>query len=335
MNLERHLATIALLFATILAIGSVGYVLIEGWAWADALYMSVITVTTVGFGEVSPLSQAGRLFTSALIVLGVGAITYSFTALANYLIAGELGDVLEEFRMKRQIDKLEDHYVVCGFGLVGQEVCAQLRQEGQLFVVVDTDPNSLAKARESGYLAIQGDAGDDDILQAASIRTAKGLVAAVASDAANLYVVLTSRALNQNLFIVARGGSKDATSKLLRAGADRVISPYSLGGRLIAQTLVRPNVVDFLDVLLYDDSLKLFLEDLVVGQGCTLDRVTVGDARIREITGANVLGIRRDGQVIVSPATSTELQSGDVLVALGTRRQLAALADQVRSPGKS
>jgi voltage-gated potassium channel len=332
MNLERHLATIALIFIAILAVGSIGYVLIEGWPWADALYMSVITVTTVGFGEVNPLSRAGQLFTSVLIVLGVGAITYSFTALANYLIAGELGDVLEEFRMKRQIDTLENHYVVCGFGRVGQEVCAQLRQEGQPFVIVDTDGDSLARARECGFLAIRGDAGDDEVLHAARIHKARGLVAAVTSDASNLYVVLTSRTLNQNLFIVARGSSDDATSKLLRAGADRVISPYSLGGRLIAQTLVRPNVVDFLDVVLYDDSLKLFLEDLTVGQGCSLDRVSVGKARIRETTGANVLGIRRRGQVIVSPPASTELQSGDILVALGTREQLAALADRVCSP---
>jgi voltage-gated potassium channel len=204
-----------------------------------------------------------------------------------------------------------------------------LQQEGQPFVVVDSDSDSLERAREFGYLVIQGDAGDDEVLDAARIGQAKGLVAAVTSDAANLYVVLTSRTLNPNLFVVARAGSDDVTAKLLRAGADRVISPYSLGGRLIAQTLVRPNVVDFLDVVLYDDSLMLFLEDLTVAPGCPLDGLTVAEARIRETTGANVLGIRSHGQVIVSPSASTRLQSGDVLVALGTREQLAALAAQV------
>jgi voltage-gated potassium channel len=333
MSLERRLFNIALIFAIIITIGGVGYALIEGWSWLDAFYMAVITVTTVGFGEVYPLSQAGRLFTSVLIILGVGGITYSFAALTNYMIAGELGDVLEEFRMKRKVGSLQEHYVVCGFGRVGQQVCAQLSQEGQPFVVVDTNESACLRAKEEGYLAVHGDAGDDQVLQEAGILDAKGLVAAVDNDAANLFVVLSSRTLNPELCIVARADTEDATSKLLRAGADRVISPYSLGGRLIAQTLIRPHVVDFLDVVMYDESLKLFLEDLTVGTGCPLDQLTVGEARIRETTGANVLGIKREGQVIVSPPASTKLRPGDVLVALGTRQQLAALAELVHVTG--
>jgi voltage-gated potassium channel len=332
MSLDRRLSIIALIFGVIVAVGGLGYVLIEGWSWVDAFYMAIITVTTVGFGEIHPLSSSGKLFTSVLILLGVGGITYSFTALANYLIAGELGDVLEEFWMKRRIESLRDHYIVCGFGRVGQQVCAQLQQEGRPVVVIDSDPGAVSQARIRDVPLVQGDAGDDEILEKAGISRAKGLVAAVETDAANLFIVLTARTLNQELFIVARADTEDPTEKLQLAGADRVLSPSSLGGRLIAQTLLRPDVVDFLEMVMYDQSLHLFLEDLPVGQDCPLARCTVGEVRIRETTGVNVLGLKRGDNVIVSPAATTQLLPGDVLVALGTREQLQALADVVHSP---
>lgn len=330
MSLERRLLNIGLVFATVILLGGVGYYLLEGWSWTDAFYMAIITITTVGFGEVHPLTPAGKLFTSMLILLGVATITYAFTALTNYLIAGKVGDILGEFKMKRQISSLENHYIVCGFGRVGQQVCAQLQQDRQVFVVVEADEALVSSAKERGYPAVPGDAGEDHVLQQAGILRAKGLVAAVSNDAENMFVVLSARSLKQDLLIVARADTEQAVSKLMRAGANRVISPYSLGGRLIAQTLIRPDVVDFLDVVMYDDSLKLFLEDLTVTRGCSLDQLTVGEARIREATGANVLGIKRGGQVIVSPPSSTQLEPGDVLVALGTRQELTALASLVQ-----
>jgi voltage-gated potassium channel len=335
MTLERRLLNIVLIFAAIVLVGGVGYVVIEGWSWIDAFYMSVITVTTVGFGEVHPLTSAGRLFTSVLIVLGVAAITYSFTALANYLVAGELGDVLEEFRMKRKIEALQGHFLVCGFGRVGQQVCTQLVQEGQSFVVVDNYGNAIERARVLGYPVVEGDAGDDDVLDQAGIRRARGLVAAVESDAANLFVVLTARTLKPDLFVVARADTEDSVEKLQIAGADRVHSPYSLGGRLIAQTLLRPDVVDFLEAVMYDESLHLFLEDLTVGVGSSLAASTVGEARIREATGANILGLKHGDDVMVSPNSDHPLHPGDVLVALGTRQQLETLERLVQSPDES
>ena len=332
MSLERRLLNIVLIFAAIITLGGVGYTLIEDWPWVDAFYMAIITVTTVGFGEIHPLTPAGRLFTSMLIILGVGSITYALTAVTNYMIAGEVGDVWEELRMNRQIKSLQDHYVVCGFGRVGQQVCARLKQEGRPLVVVDTDEGPVERARAQGHLVVRGDAGNDEVLLKAGIQRAKGLVAAVESDMANLYLVLTSRALNHDLFIVARADMETSLDKLRRAGADRVLSPYSLGGRLIAQTLIRPDVVDFLEMVMYDDSLQLFLEDLTVGAGCPLVRCTVGEARIRETVGANLLGLKRGDDIIVSPAATTRLEAGDVLVALGTREQLKALAERVHSP---
>jgi voltage-gated potassium channel len=332
MTLERRILNIALIFFVIIVVGGVGYVVIEGWSWVDAFYMSVITVTTVGFAEVHPLSPAGRLFTSILIVLGVAAITYSFTALANFLIAGELGDVLQEFRMKRKIEALQGHHVVCGFGRVGQQVCAQLVQEGRSFVVVDNKASAVERAIALGYLVVEGNAGDDDVLHNAGILRARGLVAAVESDAANLFVVLTARTLKPDLFVVARADTEDSVEKLQIAGADRVLSPYSLGGRLIAQTLLRPDVVDFLEAVMYDESLHLFLEELTVEVGSSLAASTVGQARIREATGANVLGLKHGENVMVSPDSDHPLHPGDVIVALGTRQQLGELEKLVRSP---
>lgn len=194
MSLERRLLNIGLIFALIIAVGGFGYELIEGWPWQDAFYMAIITVTTVGFGEIRPLTQNGRLFTAVLILLGVGGITYSFSALTNYVIAGELRGVLEKRSMARRIKLLQGHYIVCGFGRVGHQVCAELKREGRSVVVVDANEDSVGRARAQGYPVVMGNAGNDQILQEAGIDQAAGLVAAVDSDAANLLVVLSARA---------------------------------------------------------------------------------------------------------------------------------------------
>lgn len=330
MNLKRRLVDIALIFGLITIIGGVGYWIIEGWSWLDAFYMAVITVTTVGFGEIYPLSPVGRVFTTVLIVLGVASITYAFSALTNYVIAGELGGILERRRMARRVNSLRDHYIVCGFGRVGHQVCSELMREGQPLVVVDADLPSVEQVSSQSYPVVIGDAGDDQVLQEAGIERARGLVAAVDSDAANLLVVLSARALNPDLYIVARANLEDTEAKLLRAGADRVISPYSLGGRRMALMLIHPDVVDFLDVVMHDESLELFLEDLTVGHGCTLDQCSIGEARIRKVTGANILGLKREEEkIVISPEASTVLYPGDVLIALGTRQQLESLSELV------
>jgi voltage-gated potassium channel len=330
MNLKRRLIDIGIVFGLIITLGSIGYWLIEGWSWLDAFYMSIITVTTVGFGEIHPLTPAGRLFTAVLIVLGVAGITYAFSALTNYVIAGELGGILEKRRMARRVNLLREHYIVCGFGRVGHQVCDELKRERKPLVVVDANTPSVERARSQGYPVVIGDAGEDQVLQEAGIERAQGLVAAVDSDAANLLVVLSARALNPDLYIVARANFEDTEAKMLRAGANRVISPYSLGGRRMAQMLVRPDVVDFLDVVMHDESLQLLLEDLTVGHGCTLDQCSIGQARIRSETGANILGLKRkEGGIVIAPEASTVLYPGDVLITLGTREQLEALAELV------
>ncbi|MGD8491270.1 MAG: potassium channel protein [Anaerolineae bacterium] len=332
MSLERRLLRIGLIFVAVITFGAIGFALIEGWTWIDAFYMAVITVTTVGFAEVHPLSQAGKLFTSVLILLGVGAITYAFTALTNYVIAGELGDVLKGIRMKRQIQSIRDHYIVCGFGRVGQQVCSQLSQEGHTVLVVDNNPGTVREAKERGYPVVQGNAGDDEVLLEAGIMRAKGLVTAVESDASNLYVVLSARTFRRDLQIVARADSEEPIEKLQRAGADHVLSPYSLGGRLMAQTLLRPNVVDFLEAVMYDTTQHYFMEDFVIGPGCPLEGQTIGEAQVRERIGVTILGLKRGEDFVVPTTTSTQLFEGDVLMALGSRQQLNHLAQLVAPP---
>jgi voltage-gated potassium channel len=261
----------------------------------------------------------------------VGAITYSFSAMAHYLIAGEVRGFVEGRRMKRRIQDLQGHYIVCGYGRMGQQVCCELERDGCSLVIIEAQAAAAELARQQGYPVIEGNAGDDQVLLSAGIEHARGLVAAVDSDASNLFVVLSARALQPELYIVTRADSQDTLQKLMRGGADRVISPYSLGGSRMAQLLLRPDVVEFLDVVMHDESLELFLENLTVEPGSPLDGCEVGAANIRATTGANILGLKRQDGLVVSPAPSTKMAPRDVLIALGTRQQLKTLAALAQS----
>ena len=309
--------------------GALGYRFIEdGWSMGDALYMAVIVVTTVGLQEVHELSGAGRLFTIVLVLGGVGVFSYSLTTLASHLITGELRDVLGYRRMERRINELSGHQIVCGFGRMGRQVAHELKRQNQPLVVIDQTIESIERAFEEGYLALVGDARDDDVLRRAGVERAKGLVTSLDDDADNLMVVLSARALNEKLFIVSRLNKDVSESKLITAGAHRVISPYGIGGRRMAQLAVRPNVVEFLEIMMHDEDLELWLEDVTVASESKLDGVTVGDSHIHEHCGANVLAIRqRTGTMMVAPKPETVFQAGDILVALGTREQLTKLAE--------
>lgn len=325
MNLARRLAVIVGVFISILGIGTLGFHLIEGWPWLDSIYMSVITVTTVGFAEVRPPSTSGQIFTMLLIVLGVGGITYTFTAVTNYIIQGELQGIIEERRMNRTIRALKNHYVVCGYGEMGEEVCLELEREGCEVVVIDHDPSAYKAAKDAGHPAVQGDAGMDENLERAGIDRARGLVAATDDDATNLLVVLSARALNSKLNIVARANNAQSPDKLLRAGADRVLFPYSIAGRRLAQMLIRPEVCDFLDVVAHDESLELLLENFTVDEAAELRGQTVKEAQVRKLTGAHIVGLKKDGRVVSGLDAETTLETGDIIIALGTREQVTKL----------
>ena len=328
-GVEKQLAGALFAFALVIVLGALGYRLIEdNWTFGDALYMAVITVTTVGFNEVRELSGPGRLFTIVLVLGGVGVFSYSLTTLASHLITGELRDLLGYRRMERKIDGLSGHQIVCGFGRMGRRVAHELHRQKQSLVVLDQSADAVERAVGEGHLALLGDARDDDVLRKAGIERAKGLVTSLDDDADNLMVVLSARALNDEVFIVSRLNKDHNESKLITAGAHRVISPYGLGGRRMAQLVVRPNVVEFLEIVMHDEELELWLEDLTIATDSRLDGVTVGDSRIQEDSGANVLAVRqRTGKMMVAPEPETVFQAGDILVALGTREQLTKLRE--------
>ncbi len=316
----------AVSFGSVVALGTLGYMTLEGWDFFESLYMTVITLSTVGFSEVRPLSQAGRLFTAGLIVAGVGAVTYLFAAISQYIISGELTGSLRKARMQQRIDDLSGHYVICGYGRVGQQVQLDLESKGRQCVVVEPNEEAL-KEVPPRTLVVVGDAADDDVLLRAGIERASGLVAATGDDATNLFVALSAHTLNLKLPIVARANDPATEPKLIRAGATHVISPYTLSGRRIARQLLYPSVTDFLDVVMHSGGLELWLEECHIGSGSELHNKTAHEAEVRKLTGANVLAVRRhdEGAIMTNPPVEMRFEPGDVLIALGTRTQLEAL----------
>ncbi len=323
--IRRLLAPLTLLVAVIAA-GSLGYMYLEDLGPIEAVYMSVITVTTVGFREVHPLGPTGQLFTVGLILFGVGAFTYFATSVANYFIAGEIRGLLEQRKMRKEIDQLSDHFIVCGYGRMGQQVAREFQREHRPLVVIDSSESAYHLAVEHGLLAIQGDAEDDEVLKSAGVERARGLVAVLEHDASNLLVTLSARAMNPEIFIGVRTQEEANTSKFYAAGANRVLFPHGLGGRRIAQMAIRPHVTEFLELVMHDEELALWLEELKVAIGSRLDGCAIGEAHIRRQTGANIVALRRrTGELLTTLDASTRLQAGDIIVALGTRKALEAL----------
>jgi voltage-gated potassium channel len=321
---QRFLRVIGALFLVV-ATGVIGYMAIEGWSFLDALYMTITTISTVGYKEIHELSTAGMIFSIVLIIGGVGVLFYTLTTVAQYLLEGQLANILGRRRMKEKISKLKGHIILCGYGQVGREVARVFKGEGTPFIVVDLDQEALAKAASDGYLYLQGNATSDAVLQEAGIHQARGLVAALGSDADNVYVTLSARGLRPDLFIVARGCADESESKLTRAGADRTISPHRLGGRHMAMLALRPLVVDFLDTAVHSRDHELVLEELKVGSSSPLAGVTIKEGQ-QYSGGTAILAVKkRDGSLLTHPSPETLLELGDELVIIGTREQLRAL----------
>ncbi|MBC7293771.1 MAG: potassium channel protein, partial [Thermoleophilia bacterium] len=315
--------------AAVLIVGTVGYMLIEGWSLLDSLYMTVTTIFTVGFGEVHPLSQAGTVFTVLLIFGGVGTILYGIGRMVEFVIGGQLTGVFRRRVVKRQVDKLEGHYIVCGFGRVGEAVARQFVDHGAKFVVIDNDPESLARAEEAGFLVVRGDAADDEVLLSAGIERAKGLVAAVGSDAGNIFVTLSARVLNPELLIVARASSDETVSKLERAGADHVVSPYGISGKRMATLMLKPLVSDYLEVVTGGGELEFRVEEFELTPQCCAVGQTIEELGIRRRTGATILAVRhlRTGVFDTNPSPDSRLSPGDKIIAIGTPAEIARLEE--------
>jgi voltage-gated potassium channel len=327
----RHAVTgisLALVLLAMIFVGGVaGYIVIEGWSFWDAFYMTVITVTTVGYREVHPMSRTGELFTSLLLLVGVGTAFYTFTLAATIVVEGGLQKRLGRRRVTRMIDELEQHFIVCGFGRIGTVIADEFTQQQIPFVLVERDPARVQEALERGMLVVEADASHEDTLRKLHIERARGLVAAVGTDAENVYAVLTARVLAPTLFIVGRAETEDAERKLRRAGADRVVSPYAIGAQQMAQTALRPAVVDFVKLATQAGNLDLAMEQIVVTVSSQLVGMSLITSNLRQRFGVIVVGIQRaSGKMEFNPSPEAVIQDGDQLVVLGRPESLKELS---------
>ncbi len=317
------------------AAGTLGYSLIEGWNPWDAFFMTVTTITTVGYREVHPLSIRGQVFTVGLILAGVGSAFYTFTLLAAAVVDGGLHARFERRRRTRMIDELTDHFIVCGYGRIGAIIVEELRRQDVPYVVVERDHERVLAVMESGGLAVEADASSEDVLTRLGIARARGFIAAVGTDAENVYAVLTARVLRPDLYIVGRAETEDAERKLLRAGANRVVSPYRIGARELAQTALRPAVVDFFQLATRAGNLELSIEQVAIGDGSPLAGQSIIEANVRQRYGLIVVGIQRKaGKMEFNPPGDARMNAGDQLVVLGRTdglRDLEAAAQAVAS----
>ena len=327
--MTRRLVYAFAAFMAVVVLGSMGYVVIEGWGAFDSLYMTVITMGGVGYREIHPLNQAGQLWTMLVIVSGVGALGFAVVTVTDFMVEGHFSGLLEGRRMDRRISGMSAHHIVAGLGRVGLVVGEELAAAGVPFVVIDASDEAMARAKERDWVWVRGDATEETTLREAGIERARSLTAALDSDAANVFVTLTARGLARDLFIVARATTPSAESKLLRSGADRVITPTEIGGRRMAAMVMKPMVVDFLDVVTRGQGAELKLEQIELSEGDPYVGRTIAETHIRSSTGAYVLAIRgSDGTDNPNPSGDTTMRAGDRLVVLGTEDQLRALADR-------
>jgi len=326
-RLQTQIIAGGLSLAGVLAIGTLWYALVEGWSWSDAAYMTVITLATVGYGEIHPMGDRGRLFTIALIFMGVIGIGYIVNRLTEALIEGYFQEGIKRRQFHRLLDSLNSHYILCGFGRTGRQIALEFEAEGISFVVIDSDPDSIKEAQDLNCVVVQGDATLDEILLTAKIEQAVCLVAALPSDAENLYTVLSAKTLNPHIRAIARASSEEAIQKLQRGGADAVVSPYITGGRRMATAALRPEVMHFVDGMITGKNRSFYMEEFLIDpQICPFVGQSLRETNLRSQTGALVLAIRRyDGTLLGGPTGDTLLQAGDLLICMGTASQLRRL----------
>jgi voltage-gated potassium channel len=327
----RNIKLIAAALAALIVAGTAGYHFVEGWSWFDGLYMVVITISTIGYNEVHPLSHGGRVLTIVVIACGVGLLALLFGSLTQALLELELGKYFGRRRMQHDIERLRNHFIICGAGRVGRSVARELKRRGVNFVIVEARQERF-DLYSSEWLMMIGDASKEDVLRAAQIEHAAGLVAATTGDATNIYIVLTARALNPRLKIIARASEEAAEKHLRKAGADQVVSPYSFAGHRIALSFLRPNVVDFLDVATASGGkLDLEIEEVRIAATSAIAGKTLADSRIRQDTGVIVLAIQRDSGARFNPSQEDKLAPNDCLIVMGNPTALKRLEEMAGS----
>jgi voltage-gated potassium channel len=311
--------------------GTLGYMVIEGWSFGDSAYMMIITLATIGYGEVRPLSTVGRVFTSVLILIGVAVLSYAFTTVMGTFFEGHLTRQWERRRMEKRVQQLTDHYILCGYGRVGWQIAQELLRERETFVVVDTDQRALDQASAAGLPVVTGSASEDDILRAAGIERAKGLITAVSSDADNVFITISARALRPDLPIVARVTQDQSIPKLRRAGATHVVSPYAIAGHQMAMLAARSSTVSLMDLLGHDED-DLAVVEVRIDSDSALANLSLADARDHFDRELTILGLRRGGRMLAPPPEDLPLQAGDLFAVCGTRDQIRTIENACEGP---
>lgn len=308
--------------AFVISGGTIGFMLIEGWGFLDSIYMTIITISTVGFEEVHPLSSGGKLLGIAIILTGVGSAGFAVGTAARIMLEDRIREAFGR-RFMKAIGKLKDHYIICGFGRMGRIICEELTERDVPFVVMEISEDALGELEREGYLFLKGNATNDEDLIEAGIERAAGLVSVVTEDTQNVFIVLTARGLNPKLNIVARSATEESVKKLVRAGANKVVSPYFVGGHRIAQAIMRPTVLDFLETIVQNKEMNLRLEEAKVSPKSPLVGKTLSDSGLRKDFNIILFAVKSaTGTMLFNPSSDTEFKAGDTLVILGDTSDL-------------
>jgi voltage-gated potassium channel len=328
----HHIVLLITLSTLLICLGTLGFVVVEGFSVLDALYMTIITLTTVGFGEVHPLDQSGRIFTIVLIFMGAGLVAYNLAYFSQLLLDGNLLELYRRRKLKKELDRLSDHMIICGYGQMGQIIVQELGKQNVPFVIIEKDPSLVTKLQEKQFPHLAGDATEEENLVAAGIMRAKGLAAVVRNDTDNVFIVLTARDLNKDVLIFARAGTPGTEKRLAKAGADRVVSPYAIGAIHIAHNILRPTRTDFLELALSGEGMELSMEELSVPDNAPIVGVELMHSGIRSKYNLIIVAIKRlDGQMIYNPSPHEVLKAGDIMIAIGPQENLARFGSELFS----
>lgn len=326
MTSTKHLVIVVFLSIVMILAGTLGYMAIEGWGVLDALYMTVITVASVGYSEVQTLSSAGRIYTIFLIFLGLGFFVYVAGAVVQFMVEGQIRDALGRRRLDRKINQLENHYIICGYGRIGRVLCRKLKRRPLDLVVIEKDPELIPVMEADGMLYLSGDAASEILLLKAGIERARGLVAVLATDTDNVFLVLTARQLNKDIEIIARAGHEASMAKLRAAGANRVESPYAMGAANMANRILRPTVTTFLDLAFTYHHQNIQMEEIPVGEDSALVGKMLRDSGIRQDFDLIIIAIKKsDGSMLFNPSFKATIDRGDTLIAVGESGNLEKL----------
>jgi voltage-gated potassium channel len=317
-----------LILLIVVVIGTIGFHGIEKWSLIDSFYTTMTTLSTVGYGDYTPKTTQGKVFTVFIIILGVGTMLYSFGLISETVMEGRLRRLLGRDKLKKMIDKMNNHYIICGCGRIGHLICRELAAEKAPYVVIDNNPEVIQKIQDEGFTYCRGDAKQDKTLIEAGIKKAKGIICVLPSDAENLYVILTAKELNQNIFIMSRSEEEESEHRLIRAGADRVMSPYTLGGVRMAMAILRPAMLDFIEITTSRQSLELRMEEISICKGSPFIGQSLEGSEIRKRYGLIIVAVKKDsGKMIFNPMANYTIDEDDRLIAMGENENVKQFAE--------